>query len=521
MRDYFDIFYAGYWDSWPALQGATGITYETNGGGKRGINHRRDDDLIMTLRMAIAKHFTASMATVATAAANRVERLRDFRRFFVSALEAGRESDLQQVWVPQGKDPHRTREMVRALRRSGVEVYETTEVSTLTQGRTYLGEVKDDVIVPAGSYVIDLAQPKGRLARALLEQDTVIDEAFVERQQAKAHRNEQRGDNVPDDDYEFYDVTAWALPLAYGVEAFQVGAAQEFVGTMIDEVPEVTVELPARATSAYVVAPGSEGALKLGLDLLTEGYRVATAVRPLNVGGVAYARGALVVRVGRNPDSLHGRIRELATEHGVEVASANTAFSETGITGIGSESTFALKAPKVLVATGAGVTPASYGALHYLFEETYGLEFVPVSVDSIKEIDLRKFNVVILSSGWPGRYGRLLGQSGKDNLKQWVTGGGTLICLRAAAELTIDADTGWTSARRVGDSDQDGDDSGDKLEDEDAEPLPVPGAMLRVKVDHEHFITFGHEEDELPFLVNTDTFFTASETGINVLTFAE
>src|SRR5690606_9684708 len=53
------------------------------------------------------------------------------------------------------------------------------------------------------------------------------------------------------------------------------------------------------------------------------------------------------------------------------------------------------------------------------------------------------------------------------------------------------------------------------------EPLMVPGAILRTKVDHESFLTFGYEESELPFLVYADTFFTASDTGTNVLTFAE
>src|SRR5690606_33824504 len=48
VRDVFDLFYPGYWDSWPGLQGATGMTYETSGGGKNGRNYRRDDGTIMT-----------------------------------------------------------------------------------------------------------------------------------------------------------------------------------------------------------------------------------------------------------------------------------------------------------------------------------------------------------------------------------------------------------------------------------------------------------------------------------------
>ena len=50
VRDTFDVFYPGYWDSWPSLHGATGMTYETEGGGKFGFRTRRPDGTHVTLR---------------------------------------------------------------------------------------------------------------------------------------------------------------------------------------------------------------------------------------------------------------------------------------------------------------------------------------------------------------------------------------------------------------------------------------------------------------------------------------
>ncbi|MEO8042948.1 MAG: M14 family zinc carboxypeptidase, partial [Acidobacteriota bacterium] len=43
VRDIFDLFYVGYWDSFPSLNGATGMTYETDGGGFKGKRWTRDD----------------------------------------------------------------------------------------------------------------------------------------------------------------------------------------------------------------------------------------------------------------------------------------------------------------------------------------------------------------------------------------------------------------------------------------------------------------------------------------------
>ena len=37
----FDLYYPGYGDSWPSFLGATGMTYETDGGGQKGVRWRR------------------------------------------------------------------------------------------------------------------------------------------------------------------------------------------------------------------------------------------------------------------------------------------------------------------------------------------------------------------------------------------------------------------------------------------------------------------------------------------------
>ncbi|HEX2100588.1 MAG TPA: M14 family zinc carboxypeptidase, partial [Candidatus Synoicihabitans sp.] len=308
VRDVFDVFYPGYWDSWPSLQGATGMTYETSGGGKLGRNHRRDDQTIMTLRAAIAKHFTASLATLATAVEHREARLRDFRQHFVDALAAGRTGELQQIFLPLGRDPQRTVELVRVLLRSGIEVRRATQEVTVPAARDYLGGAAADRTLAAGTYVVDLAQPRGRVAKALLERETPQDPEFITRQEEKRARNRARGDHVPDEDYEFYDITAWTLPLMFGVDAWFTGTPATVVADPVTEATAPIVAAPARARSAYVFSPDTEGGLRLALQLLGEGYRLATAVRPLHAGDREFIRGSFIVRVERNPESLHERL---------------------------------------------------------------------------------------------------------------------------------------------------------------------------------------------------------------------
>ncbi|HEX8687584.1 MAG TPA: M14 family zinc carboxypeptidase, partial [Pyrinomonadaceae bacterium] len=107
VRDIFDLFYPGYWDSWPGLHGATGMTYETDGGGWKGLRWKRDDETIVTLRSGIAKHFVASLTTLATAAGNRAARLGDYYDFRRSAVEEGRSERMKRFVILPGSDPAR------------------------------------------------------------------------------------------------------------------------------------------------------------------------------------------------------------------------------------------------------------------------------------------------------------------------------------------------------------------------------------------------------------------------------
>jgi len=248
VRDVFDLYYPGYWDSWPSLQGAVGMTYETDGGGNLAI--RRDDETVVTLRDGIERHVTASLATCATAAANRAERLRDFHRFALAALDDGRRGEVRAVALEAGGDPLRAAELAENLMATGVEVRWAAQPFRAAAARALWGDVPAPATKSAakaaaserftprqamaggpegawgphafehGAFIVDLAQPAGRLARTLIERDAPMDEAFAQLQLDKYERNIKRGKRAPHESYDFYDITSWSLPVAYGVPAY-------------------------------------------------------------------------------------------------------------------------------------------------------------------------------------------------------------------------------------------------------------------------------------------------------------
>ena len=60
------------------------MTFESDGGPE--IRLRRDDGTVSTFEDGIVHHYVASMATLATAADNRVERLTDYYDFRASGM---------------------------------------------------------------------------------------------------------------------------------------------------------------------------------------------------------------------------------------------------------------------------------------------------------------------------------------------------------------------------------------------------------------------------------------------------
>ena len=578
VRDIFDLFYPGYWDSFPSLNGAIGMTYETDGGGFKGLRWTRDDGTIVTLRSAIAKHFVASMTTLEVAAKNRQSRLTDFYDFRRSALDQVKSEKSKRIVILPEKDPIKTAELIEVLQRAKIEVKIANSSFSTATAHSY--EQKDAARVSktfaSGAYVVELNQPQKRLIKALLEQETPQDAAFVRDNMAKFRRNEQRGASAQKEEYGFYDITAWNLPLAFGVDAFWTEDADNFNGTVVTDAHLQQLKTGAvsgRAQIAYIIPYQTDAAGAMALRLLKEGFRVAVATKNLTAGGRNYNRGTFVVRVTRNPDTIHEAVARIARELGVNVAAVNTGYTEEGDTNVGSENVVSLSAPRIAIIADDAVDQTSYGSIWWTLDR-YGIEFTPLTINNVKGAALSKYNVLIMPDGAAGRYFSALGNSGVSALKDWISKGGTLVTIRGAAVFAALKDVNLTSAKLVGSSD---DEDKGKIEDENdadkrketetqaspsptpksknkqpsLEPSPtselksdkadgappvlppiaspsanagrvpegIPGAIFRATVDRTTYLTYGLEDENLPVLISSGYFFRFSKEGTNALVF--
>ncbi len=560
VRDVFDAFYVGYWDMYPSLNGAIGMTYETDGGGPNGLNWTRDDGTIVTFRSSIAKHYVASMTTLEATSRNKAERIRDFYEFRRKGMADHAASKLKRVVIDPSSDRVKAAEMIEVLRLSNVEVKVATASFTSPTAHTYMEKAAPAArrTFPAGSYIVDLDQPQRIFIKSVLEQDTPQDKAFVEDNMARFRRNQMRGRGQPKEQYGFYDITAWSMPLAFGLDAWWTEETTSVPATIVDDAHIANAKLgnvSGRAQIAYIVPYETDSTGPFIMRLMQNGFKVAVSTRQLNAGGRNWKPGTFVIRVSRNPDTLHDAVGRFAREMGVNVTAVNSGYSEEGDTSVGGEAVISLREPKIAVAADEGVRQESYGSIWWYFDK-YGVKFTPMSFGAIRGGGLREYNILILPDGSPGQFMSQFGTGGVATLKQFAQLGGTIVTLSGASVFAALKDVGLSSVKIVGSDD---DEQKGKTPDDKSSPTPtpspsptpepelpsdrldgvapglppiaspsanannvpepLPGAIMRATVDRTTYLTYGVDRNEMPVLLASGYFFRHSKEGTNALVF--
>jgi len=431
-REWNEEFFPGYGSSWASYRGALGILYEMSRTAGTVVKKHSGD--LRTYAEATEHHALSSIANLESLSNHRAEMLADFvadRREMVD-IEAGRVSG----WVlPEGDYPQRTRELVRLLRRQGIDVLGRTgdrlRVDNLRDGRT--GATVSVSGLPANTWLVPVNQPAGRLVRELLDPHLPMESGFFREERRSIERGE--GSRL-------YETTAWSLPFNYGIEAYWT-TSRQFQGfdAGVDPV-EPQGLVVGDSTVGWLIDGSSDRSVGALADLLQRGIRVRAAEKPFRIDDRDYDRGALLVRVEGNPETLKETLGAVAERWGVRVESSGTGLAEDG-PDLGGRYFPKLVAPRVGVWTGPGISSSQYGAIWHLLDEIVDLRFSAIDISRARATDLRRYNVLIFPSG---SYGSL-GSAGTARIKAWIEGGGTAIGIGGGAEFLAAKDREITKAR--------------------------------------------------------------------------
>ena len=502
-RDVYDLFYPGYVDMWPMSHGALGMTYEQ--ASARALVLRRADGDTLTYGDGILHHFTAAIRTAQTAALNRERILREFLEFRRDGVARGVSGPAEYI-LHSSHDPGMAERLARMLVRNGIEVHRASGPVEI-EGRTLAAE---------STLVVPLAQPAHRFVHDLLDKHVAMDEDFIQRQ--KERRAKRKRDEI-------YDLTAWSQSLLWDVEVLVSQKATGRSGVLLTAEPDPVGGALPSARVGYLLPWGTNTAGAV-VEALRDGIRVRSAGGEFSLGGRDYRVGTAIVRSAENGADLALRLGAIAAKHGAEVIPVDDSYVREGMS-LGSRRVRALREPRVLLVYDRPGSTYSVGWARYVLERRYGQRTTVVRAGSLGRVVLHNYDVIIFPSG---NYQGVVSKGLVQRLQNWMRDGGTLITMAESSRWASGKDVGLlaTKAERRGGRPE-GKDAPDQkaaeqpiayleaIVPEDESPEGVPGAILQVILDTDHWLASG-TDGEIGALVQGSRVFSpiTLDKGANV-----
>lgn len=399
-RQSFDDFYYGKGSTYPDGNGSIGILFEqasSRGHIQESVNG------IVTFPFTIKNQFRASLASLKASSEMRQSLNAYQKEFYDTAMREAAASPIKAYVFGDQFDAGRTAHMAEMFTYHDIKMYELA--SDLRSGGN---EFK------AGSaYIIPTNQPQFRLITAMFERRTSFEDSL------------------------FYDISAWTIPLGYGMPFAELGAGeyrQNLLGNQVNSVNWKRGQVLGRSDYAYVFEWDEYYAPRLLSSLMQRGLmaRVATSEfrLPTSQGVRDFTYGTIMIPVAQQPvpsSDIYAMMQEYASRDGVTVYGVNTGLVETGID-LGSPSFAVVTNPNTLLLVGSGVNAGSAGEIWHLLDQRFDMPLALVETSSFGRVDLNKYTVLIMAAG---NYGSL-GANGVERIQSWVRGGGTLIAIENA-----------------------------------------------------------------------------------------
>lgn len=467
-KQFFDLLYPSYGDTYPTYNGAIGMTYEQAGHGRAGLGIIKQEGDSLTLKDRIAHHYTTGMSTIEITSVNADRLLNQFSQFF------GDNSSLKyKSFVLKYDGNNDKMSALKAwLDNQGIE-YGKASNSRGLRGYQYSTGKLSNFSISEYDLVINMNQPKATLAQILLEPKTKLVDSVT------------------------YDITAWGAPYAYGLEAY---ATEQMIQVNSSQIIEFRDnEVPNKAY-AFISKWNSMDDARFLAALLKEDVKVRFTDKPITYKGQVFGRGSLIVarRDNKRLKNFESEITDLGNEYQRSLTVLSTGFMDGG-PDLGSSDVRYLKKPKVALLGYEGTSSLAFGATWHFMEQELEYPVTVLGTDYFNRVDLDEYDVLIMQNGWYGSFGK----REMEKITDWVSSGGRLIAVQGALNKFKDSDYSSLSAY-LDDNEKSAAKKKDKEREEDSRLVAydqqereyaknnTPGAIYKVKLDFTNPLAYGY-----------------------------
>ncbi len=465
-KEEFDLFYPSYGDTYPMLSGAIGLTYEQGGSGRAGRAYLQANGDTLSLTDRIEHHYTTSLSTIEIASKNAGMLVREFEKYYRTSSDKS-DAKTRSYVISQTNNAGRIADLVQLLDGQQIKYAFAAEDGNIIKAQAFdpsdAGDAGTTYKIRKGDLIIPSAQPRSILLHVLFEKEATLADSLT------------------------YDITAWSIPMAYGLNTL-ITNEEINISTTHDQVKN---NLSASARPyAYALTWGSVPASNFLASLQTHGIIARYALNEFKVNGVQYPRGTvLCMRADnlRHPD-FDNTISTLANQTIVPVTAITTGFVEVG-KDLGSDYYPLVRTPQVLTVAGEGVSSQNIGQLWHFFEEELNYPIHIIDHTDLSSVNLSSYNVILLPEGY-----YILEKVLLDKLKSWARDGGQIVVFGSA--LNKFSGNGFAITSKNGMKDEIPKEDLAHPESYDSPTRKsitddIAGAVFRTKLDPTHPLAFG------------------------------
>ncbi|MDH4239444.1 MAG: M14 family metallopeptidase [Phycisphaerae bacterium] len=432
-KDWYSDWAPIYTNSWANLQGAIGLLYEQARVDAASVKHPTGKEI--SYRETVHHHIVSTLANLVTLRENRSDILRDYfedRQWATNEEKADGDTFL----LPPCEDSSRWEQLVKLIKDHGIEVEFAQQSFNADDVTDMWGYEHRRFTFPESTLVVRLVQPHRRMLKTLCEFDPRFTDSLLlkERKELENHRETM-----------IYDVTSWSLPLAIGIEAYWAKRMPEV--KLQSKPSEPALDLPKlkkKSGYGYVIDFRNSNIYSILVRLFEKECHPRTATKPFTFEGREYKEGTVLLRGHENPDGLFEVLQKIASDFDINIHGVDSALAEDG-PDLGAQKFKLLSPPRVAIASQWPVRSTSFGSVWYLLDYQLQLRSSPVNIQNIINMDLRKYNVLVLPDG--SDLGRVLNTKAVEKIKRWIENGGTLIAIGNSAAFAAGKDRGLSSVR--------------------------------------------------------------------------
>lgn len=450
-RERFDLFYPSYGDTYPTFMGAIGLTYEQAGHGMAGLGIITDEQNLLTLKDRLNHHTTAGMATVETAHKNAQQLNTEFSKFFKN------QNFKYKSYVLQGSKDKINR-LKDLLIKHDIK-YGSPNNQKVT-GYKYSIGTQGSINTSAADLVVSTNQPKGNMIKVLFEPNAKLSDSLT------------------------YDITAWSLPYAHGLECV---ATSTIISAF--EVLERPFIEPLKDAFAYVSKWDDLNDAKFLSALLKANIKVRFTEKPFTQTGITYQPGSLIISKADNQQKDFLTILEsISQEHIRTLQPLQGGFSDN-TPDLGSPDIKLVHKPRIAMLSGESTSSLNYGELWHFFEQQLEFPVTNINTKQLSRTNLNDFNTLILPSGY---YSNVFNETQMNTLEEWISKGGKVIAIEGAVRVFAGKE-GFGIKYKENETEQERNSLLPYAERERSYVnKTITGAIFKTEVDHTHPLAFGY-----------------------------